>query len=94
VSDPARASVALSPVAPFEFELSLRFADGFGPASGEQVVDGGRLWKAFRVDGRTVADYLSVDDDIGPRSDARSERLPPGDRPAIRAPQPMLDSPD
>ena len=93
----------LEPAPPFDFELSLRFAEGFRPESGEQVVDGGRLWKAFRVDGaavatrtestgdagrpllavevagagrvddamgeaavRRVADYLSVDDDLGP----------------------------
>jgi DNA-3-methyladenine glycosylase II len=51
----ATATASLAPVPPFDFELSLRFAEGFGPASGEHVVDGGRLWKAFRVEGTTVA---------------------------------------
>jgi DNA-3-methyladenine glycosylase II len=45
----------LRPVPPFDFELSLRFAEGFGPASGDQVVGAGTLWKAFRVGGDTVA---------------------------------------
>jgi DNA-3-methyladenine glycosylase II len=45
----------LAPIAPFDFDLSLRFAEGFRPGGGEQVVEGGRLWKAFRVNGATVA---------------------------------------
>jgi DNA-3-methyladenine glycosylase II len=54
----------LEPVPPFDFELSLRFAEGFRPGSGEQVVEGGRLWKAFRVLGSTVAARVESTGDV------------------------------
>jgi DNA-3-methyladenine glycosylase II len=39
---------------PFEWAHSLRFISGFPPGQGEQVVDGTRLVKAWRLAGRTV----------------------------------------
>jgi DNA-3-methyladenine glycosylase II len=39
---------------PFEFKQSLRFLKGFGPMSGEQQLEEGRLTKAIMVDGQTV----------------------------------------
>jgi len=41
-------------VEPFEFQQSLRFLKGFGPMSGEQQLEEGRLTKAIVVDGQTV----------------------------------------
>ncbi len=55
----------LEPVPPFDFGLSLRFAEGFRPGSGEQVIDGGRLWKAFRVLGSTVATRVESSGGVG-----------------------------
>jgi DNA-3-methyladenine glycosylase II len=45
----------IRPVAPFDFEHSLAFLGRFEPTAGEQVVGEGSVWKAFRVDGETVA---------------------------------------
>lgn len=41
--------------APFAWQHSLEFISGFPPARGEQVVEGGELFKAWRFGGRTVA---------------------------------------
>jgi DNA-3-methyladenine glycosylase II len=72
----------LQPVPPFDFDLSLRFAEGFRPGSGEQVVEGGRLWKAFRVTGTTVATRVeSVGTVDRPRLTVSIE-APPGANPA------------
>jgi DNA-3-methyladenine glycosylase II len=40
---------------PFEWAHSLRFISGFPPGQGEQVIDGARLVKAWRLAGQTVA---------------------------------------
>jgi DNA-3-methyladenine glycosylase II len=44
----------LTPVAPFDFSLSLRFLEGFSPAEGEQAIADGAVTKGLRVNGRTV----------------------------------------
>jgi DNA-3-methyladenine glycosylase II len=41
-------------VEPFDFQQSLRFLRGFGPMSGEQQLEEGRLTKAIMVEGQTV----------------------------------------
>lgn len=41
-------------VEPFEFQQSLKFLRGFGPMSGEQQLDEGRVTKAMMVEGQTV----------------------------------------
>jgi DNA-3-methyladenine glycosylase II len=41
-------------VEPFEFKQSLRFLQGFGPMSGEQQLEEGRVAKAIMVEGQTV----------------------------------------
>jgi DNA-3-methyladenine glycosylase II len=44
----------LRAVAPFEFQRTLDFIQGFRPLAGEQEVESGVLTKALMVDGRTV----------------------------------------
>ena len=44
----------LTPTPPFDFARSLAFIERFGPTEGEQIVDGGALTKALRVEGQTV----------------------------------------
>jgi DNA-3-methyladenine glycosylase II len=41
-------------VKPFEFRQSLNFLKGFGPMSGEQELEEGRVTKAIMVEGQTV----------------------------------------
>ena len=41
-------------VEPFEFKQSLKFIQGFGPMSGEQQFEEGRVVKAIMVEGQTV----------------------------------------
>jgi DNA-3-methyladenine glycosylase II len=48
------ASGTLDAVQPFDFRRSLDFVSGFGPMSGEQLVDQGRLTKAVMVEGQPV----------------------------------------
>jgi len=58
-------------VEPFEFQQSLRFLRGFGPMSGEQQVEAGRITKAIMVEGQTVV--LRVGGDQGRGSGLRYE---------------------
>jgi DNA-3-methyladenine glycosylase II len=48
------ASGTLEAVEPFDFRRSLDFVSGFGPTSGEQLVEQGRITKAVMVEGQTV----------------------------------------
>jgi DNA-3-methyladenine glycosylase II len=41
-------------VQPFDFKQSLKFLQGFGPMSGEQQLEEGRIAKAIMVEGQTV----------------------------------------
>jgi DNA-3-methyladenine glycosylase II len=54
---------------PFEWAHSLRFISGFPPAQGEQVIDGARLVKAWRLAGQTVAAQIQPAADGGPALD-------------------------
>ncbi len=54
-----RASGLLSAKAPFSFERSLAFINGFAPAYGEQRVEKQLLTKAIMMDGYTVAFQLT-----------------------------------
>jgi DNA-3-methyladenine glycosylase II len=51
----------LTPVAPFDFSLSLRFLEGFSPAEGEQAIAKGTVTKGLRVHGRTVVLRVAAD---------------------------------
>jgi DNA-3-methyladenine glycosylase II len=52
---------------PFEFKQSLRFLRGFGPMSGEQQLEEGRLTKAIMVDGQTIVLRVGEEGGKGPR---------------------------
>jgi DNA-3-methyladenine glycosylase II len=54
-------TMSLRPVAPFAFDLSLRFLAGFPATAGEQRIEDGVLAKAFRVAGTTLLARVAAD---------------------------------
>ena len=58
-------------IEPFEFRQSLKFLRGFGPMSGEQQLEEGRITKAIMVEGQTVV--LRVGEKGGKESGLRYE---------------------
>lgn len=47
-------SIIITPVAPFDFDKSLQFIQGFGPTEGDQASSGKRLLRAMRADGQLL----------------------------------------
>jgi DNA-3-methyladenine glycosylase II len=64
-------SGTLEAVAPFDFQKTLEFIEGFRPLAGEQRVGDGALTKAIMVDGRTVV--FRVRDEPGKETGLRYE---------------------
>lgn len=79
-------SLTSYPTAPFDFQASLRFLEGFPATEGEQIVGDGSLLKAFRESGVTMAARVSgagtVDD---PRLECRVSALGEIPRPAAES---------
>lgn len=65
---------------PFEWAHSLRFIGSFPPGQGEQVIDGDRLVKAWRLAGQTVVAQIGPASGGGPALDV-----------TLASPEPVTD---